>query len=134
MSEIQSGGAEMSSVAEASALLRRVAGPRGAGDSVKALIRRTARRLQWGPSRVKDVWYQDARRIEAYEMDRLRAEAARADIENAVRSVVGLRERLAATDPDFHKPTIDALDSALRAMGADVCPGAIQKAGRKVKR
>lgn len=117
LSEKLSESSEMSSVAEASELLRSVAGPREASDSVKALIRKAATRLRWKTSRTKDIWYGDARRIEAAEMDRLRAEAIRVEIEVARARLMALRNGLAATDPEFHRETIDALERALRGMG-----------------
>lgn len=120
MPKIPSEQSEMSSVSEASSLLRRVAGPRDVEDSVKALIRRAARRLQWGFSRTKDIWYGNARRIDAAEMDRLRGEAARAEAEHLRARLVALRNGLAATDPELHRETIDALERALRAMGDPV--------------
>lgn len=127
MSEFLSGNGEMSSVAEASILLKQVAGRRAASDSVKALIHRAARRLHWKQSRTKDIWYEDARRIDSFEMDTLRAEAARVEIEEARTRLLALRNGLAATDPDFHRDTIDALERALRGMGCAVGPVAFQE-------
>lgn len=122
MCEQRSERSDMSSVVEASVLVRRVAGPREADDSVKALIRRAARRMQWKFSRTKDIWYRDARRIDAEEMDRLRERAARIEADVACARVLALRDALAATDARFHEPTIRALDSALREMGRPVGP------------
>lgn len=110
----------MSSAYEAAELIQRIAEPRPVGDSVKAAIGRAAGRLGWPYSRTKDVWYQDARRIDAEELDALRRKDAQLDWERAVESVVGLRERLAATDADFHRETIGSLDRALRSMGAEI--------------
>lgn len=120
MSEILSEGSEMSSAAEASTLLRVVAGPREASDKIKSLIRRAARRLHWSPSRTKDVWYQDARRIDATEMDQLRDVAVQVEIETTKQRLLAMRNGLAATDPQFHRETIDALERALRGMGCEV--------------
>ena len=120
MSDFASEKSEMSSVAEASTLVRRVAEPRPVGDKVKAAIVRAARRLGFPVSRTKDLWYGDARRIDAHEMDALRERAARAEARLAITNLLALRERLAAADADFHRPTLAALDDALRAMGADV--------------
>jgi len=127
MSEFASEQSEMSSLAEASALVRRVAEPRPAGDKVKAAIVRAARRLGFPVSRTKDLWYRDARRIDAHEMDRLRERAARVEARLAVASLLALRGRLAAADADFHRPTLAALDDALRAMGADVGAVAVRE-------
>ena len=53
------------------ALVRRCAEPRPAGDQVKAAILRSSRRLGLPFNRTKDIWYGDARRIDATGMDRL---------------------------------------------------------------
>jgi hypothetical protein len=120
MSEILSEDSKMSSVDEASTLLRRVAGPRDAGDSVKVLIWRAARRLHWGPSRTKDVWYRNARRIDADEMDRLRNEAAKVKAEGLKSQLLEMRDGLAATNAEVHRPAIDTLERSLRELGCEV--------------
>jgi hypothetical protein len=68
------------SIIEAQSLVRRCAEPRPAGDGVKAAIRRASMRLDLPFTRTRDIWYGDARRIEAGEMDRLRREALNADL------------------------------------------------------
>jgi hypothetical protein len=123
----QSENAAMSSVAEASELLRHVAGPREADDSVKALVRRASHRLRWSFSRTRDIWYRNARRIDAAEMDKLRAEARRVEIEIMRARLLVLRNSLASTDPQFHCETIDALERALRDMGCQVGAVAFRK-------
>ncbi len=110
----------MSALSEASNLVQRVAGPREVSDSIKKAIGRAAERLGFGYSRTKDIWYLDARTIHAHEMDRLRAEAARVEIEAAIAAVLALRQGLAKTDPVLHGQAIDALDSALCSLGAPV--------------
>lgn len=122
MSEVQSERSEMSSVSEASSLVRRVAEPRDVGDSVKAAIVRAARRLGFPFSRTKDLWYGDARRIDAAEMDRLRDLAAKREAALLRDKILAARNLLAAGDAEFHRPQIDALEFALRRMGADVVP------------
>jgi hypothetical protein len=69
-----------SSIEEAQTLVRRCAEPRPAGDQVKAAIRRASRRLEIPFSRTRDIWYGDARRIDAEEMDRLRHGAEKAEL------------------------------------------------------
>ena len=110
----------MSSVVEASELLRRVAGPRVADDKIKTLIRRAARRLGWGHSRTKDVWYRNARRIDAQEIDQLRDLVARGEASRLRAQLVAMRDGLAAVDAEFHRPTIDAIERSLGAMGGPV--------------
>lgn len=120
MSDKRLGSSDMSSVAEASILVRRLAEPRPAGDKVKAAIVRAARRCGLTYVRTREIWYENARRIEAREMDELRRRAERAEVELAIANLVALRRSLATTDSDFHRPQIAALDDALRAMGANV--------------
>jgi CHAD domain-containing protein len=59
---------------EASALLRQIAGNRGAGESMKAVLRRVASELSdWTYSRVRAVWYSDPRaRVRSAEIEQLR--------------------------------------------------------------
>src|ERR1700722_8847525 len=115
------------SVSEASVLIRQVAEPRPGGDSVKAAIRRAARRLGFEHSRAKDIWYANARRINAEEIDALRRATSRRNQEEVVRAeaivaidrLVALPEPLASTDKDFHRETLAQIDDVLRAMGRD---------------
>jgi hypothetical protein len=54
---------------EAAKLVRLVAEPRGMGDTITRCIERAARRLGWSYRRTEDIWRQEARRIEAFELD-----------------------------------------------------------------
>src|SRR6202162_1845125 len=76
-----------SSIDEAQTLVRRCAEPRPAGDQVKAAVRRASQRLNIPFSRVRDIWYGDARRIDAEEMDRLRQGAEKAELAQAVAAI-----------------------------------------------
>ncbi|MEI9804144.1 MAG: hypothetical protein WDN48_06310 [Pseudolabrys sp.] len=58
---------------EALALVKRVAGVIRENESIKARINRTAELLGWDVRRTEDIWRGEARRIESYEMDQLRA-------------------------------------------------------------
>jgi ubiquinone biosynthesis protein UbiJ len=81
---------------EASRLVREWAGPRLLGDTAKALIRRAARRLGFTFCRTKALYYREARRIGAEEMDALRRreKAAYADSElGAIRRRIARLER-----------------------------------------
>jgi hypothetical protein len=109
---------------EASVLVRRVAEPRTVGDSVKSAISRAARRLGWRFSRTKDIWYASARRIDAAELDALRL--ANAEVEEAARRILALRDALIAKDAAFHCDDIRALERALRGMGRDVVAGSFR--------
>jgi hypothetical protein len=109
----------MNPTVEASHLIRFAADPRPSGDSVKGAITRAARRLGIGYERAKSLWYAEARRVDASEMDRLRAVAAerqRKQEEAAVhahRQLVDrisiIEARLAQIDPDFHSEAAAAL-------------------------
>jgi hypothetical protein len=120
---------DMSAIVEASILIRQVAEPRPVGDSVKAAIVRASRRLGFGFSRTKTIWYGEAFRINAEEMDVLRKAAKRRHVEQIARAeasvvldrMVALRAAMATADADFHKPLLDALDESIRAMGGSVC-------------
>ena len=100
-SEILSENSEMSSVVEATTLIRRAAEPRPVGDSVKGAIRRAAYRIGFSFTRTKDIWYGDARRIDAEEMDALRKLAAR---------YAAIAETLRHQDEDFYRTQADALE------------------------
>jgi hypothetical protein len=73
-----------SALEEARFLVRKCAEPRPAADTVKAAIRRSSQRLQLSFTRIKDIWYGDARRIDAREMDRLRRVADETEIAQAM--------------------------------------------------
>ena len=72
-----------SSIDEARALIRQCAEPRKVGELVKEAIFRTSRRLGMPVSRARDIWYGDAKRIDADEMDRLRRGAKEAELAQA---------------------------------------------------
>jgi hypothetical protein len=104
-----------SSIDEAQTLVRRCAEPRPAADSVKAAIRRTSQRLDIPFSRVRDIWYGDARRIDAEEMDMLRQEAEKAELAQAVAAIETLRNKVLASPSSASQQLITSLDAALLA-------------------
>jgi hypothetical protein len=108
MSEYLSEKSEMSSVTEAATLIRKAAEPRPIGDSVKAAIRRAAQRLGFSFSRSKDIWYGDARRIDADEMDALRSLATR---------YANIAATLRHQDEDFYRTQADALEYFANRIG-----------------
>ena len=65
----------MSSAVEMTTLLKMVAAPAEPGESVKMVIGRASRRLGWPWGRTKRLYYGEARRIDAEEMDLARADA-----------------------------------------------------------
>lgn len=95
----------MSTLVEAQSLVRRLAEPCTAGDSVKAQILRASRRAGFGFNRVRSLWYGDERcSVSAIEMDKLRRAA-------------GARGK-----PDVHRDElvirVEALEQQLRALAA----------------
>jgi hypothetical protein len=105
-----------SSIDEAKILVRRCAEPRPAGDQVKAAVRRASQRLGIPFSRVRDIWYGEARRIDADEMDKLRQEADKAELARAVAAIEFLKNKAAA--PASHQ-VITNLHTALLAFQRD---------------
>ena len=109
------------SLDDAADLIRKVAGPRQADESLKSVLRRVGRRLSgWSQNRVRDVWRRDRRvRIRAEEVDQLRAivdqdtgQKVNQDELAYLRTTV---ERLASyiplldrIDAEFHGPQISA--------------------------
>jgi hypothetical protein len=109
-----------SSIEEAQALIRRCAEPHPAADSVKAAIRRASQRLDLPFSRTRDLWYGDARRIDAHEMDRLRQAAFRTEFTNAIADIETLRNQMVASPSEAARQVAAGLDAALCALGRNV--------------
>jgi transposase-like protein len=120
LSEKSSEPFKMSAVLEAQTLVRTIAEPRAVGDSVKVSISKAARRLGFTFSRAKDIWYGDARRIDAAEIDKLRALAKQSRVVAARKSVLELRNSLACSDEGGDSELAASLDYALRQLGAEV--------------
>ena len=108
-----------SSIDEAQILVRRCAEPRPAGDQVKAAVRRASQRLDIPFSRVRDIWYGDARRINADEMDQLRREAEKAELAQAVAAIEFLRNKILASPSSASHQVITSLHAALLAFQCD---------------
>src|ERR1700759_2607845 len=105
-----------SSLEEAGFLVRKCAEPCPAGDTVKAAIRRASQRLQLSFTRIKDIWYGDARRIDANEMDRLRQIADEAELAQAVAGIrFAIKKIEASSSPDAAR-LIGGLAAALDAL------------------
>lgn len=126
MSEKVSEKSEMSDCATASSLMQELA-PTG---TAKERIGVAATRLRWSWSRAKDIWYGDARRIDAHEMDALRAAVRKREMKEASREYRELTariERLETALAVVH-PTLDrdALDAVLQAVRG---PGGVDRAG-----
>jgi hypothetical protein len=108
-----------SSIDEAQILVRRCAEPRPAGDQVKAAVRRASQRLGIPFSRVRDIWYGEARRIDASEMDKLRREAEKAELAQAVAAIEFLRNKILASPSSAPHQVITSLHAALLACHRD---------------
>jgi diadenosine tetraphosphate (Ap4A) HIT family hydrolase len=132
-SEHRSNSAEiidMTAVAEAAKLLREVAAPVPAGDSVKAAIGRAASRVgkhiaphfapRWHAGRAEDIWRGEARGVWAEEMDAIRRAADAKSAEEARSELAELDARLArleallVQDEDFNRPQVDAWRASSR--------------------
>jgi hypothetical protein len=139
MSEQRSKEAEMSSVAEMSLLVREVADFAAPSPNWKDRVNAASRILKLPFGRVKSLYYGDARRVEAEEMDRARAaarelrERQRVERENAhlawLSSELG---RLRETGEEFHGPHIDALERVLRGTRGDRSSLALREAAEAV--
>lgn len=100
-----------SAIDEARALVRRCAEPRPAGDLIKVAIFRASQRLNIPATRVKDIWYGDAKRIDAEEMDQLRHAAKEAELAQAIAAIELLRSK-------FLMPPSLASDDAITSLHA----------------
>ena len=116
----------MNAVSEASIRLRRIAEPRPVGDTVKEAINRSARRVSkflrqagfspMSATRAEDLWRQEARRVDAEEMDAIRAADAAAErvIEEARNALaehdarIARLEALLVQDEEFHRDQVAA--------------------------
>ena len=102
-----------SAIDEARTLVQRCAEPRPAGDLVKVAIFRASQRLNIPASRVKDIWYGDARRIDAEEMDQLRRAAKEAELAQAIAAIELLRSKFLASPSLASDDAIASLHAAL---------------------
>jgi hypothetical protein len=108
-----------SPIDEARNLVHRCAEPRPVGDSVKAAILRASRRLGLSFNRTKDIWYGNARRIDAGEMDRLRQVAEQTEVANAVTCIELVRRKMLASGSVPSREVAAALAAALYALAAE---------------
>ena len=122
---------DTNSIEEAQTLVRRCAEPRPAGDKVKAAVVRASRRLGFSFSRTKDIWYRDARRIGATEMDQLRRTADAIAIQQSIVSIHTLRNRLIASRSPDSCRIVKAIDDTLSALSRETeGPNEIERPSR----
>jgi hypothetical protein len=101
----------------AAALAKRCSQPCPPGDQVKAAIGRAADRTGLPISRTRDIWYGDARRIEAWEMERLVAAADAAEVDTAVAGIEAARRCLQALPSSLSGEAIASLDRTISILG-----------------
>lgn len=119
---------KMSDVCLAADLVRQVE-PRE-HRSVKEWIGVTARRLGWPYSRTKAVWYGDARRIDAGEMEALKAAQKHVEIrklgheyEDITSRIERLQAALAVVSEEIRRGDFAALEQTLSERRSMVPPG-----------
>lgn len=125
ISDFSSEVSDSGSNEEAMRLLKLAGGHKRPGEGIKTAIATAALAAGFTFTRARDIWYGDAKRIDAKEMDALRrldAErrerqaAAHREKLGAIEQLAALRARLATRDQDFHKPDIQAIDFVLERM------------------
>jgi hypothetical protein len=108
-----------SSADEAQILTRLCAEPRPAGDHVKAAVLRASRRLGFSFNRTRDIWYRNAKRIDAEEMDCLRQTAEKVELMQAVASIELLKSKILASRSAVSREIAASLAAAVQALGSD---------------
>jgi sirohydrochlorin ferrochelatase len=100
--------------------LRLIAEPVHAGESIKALIAKAARRVGFEYWRTHDLWYGRARRIDVAELEAVRARVRAKEEAQANAEIAELRARLqrlesalAVADADFFGPAREALRGSM---------------------
>jgi hypothetical protein len=97
---------------EISILLRRLADPVVAGESVKACIRRASMRAGLPQGQVKRLWYREWSTIPAYVADQIREKARHHD-RSLKRTIIEAISIMQTTDPDFYREVIEAAGAVL---------------------
>lgn len=97
---------------EIAKLLRRLADPVVAGESVKACIRRASTRAGIPYGQTKRLWYREWSAIPAFVADQIRERTAAHD-RNLKASMVEAIAAMQSTDPDFYRAAIEALGEVL---------------------
>lgn len=97
---------------EISNLLRALADPVTAGESVKACIRRASMRAGLPYGQTKRLWYRERTNIPAHVADAIRERAGQHE-RRLKRSVVEAISVMQTTDPDFYRDVIEAAGAVL---------------------
>jgi hypothetical protein len=90
--------------------MRRTASRRGPGEGSRPPRFATAGHTIFS---VRDIWYGDARRIDADEMDKLRQEAEKAELAQAVAAIEFLKNKILASPSSAPHQVITSLRAAL---------------------
>lgn len=117
----------MSAAVEAATLIRELAEPRPVGDTVKAALRRAARLVDFSPSRAKAIWYGEARRINAEEIDVLRAAHSRRL--QQIGKLVAIRSAVATEGSSLDRESVSRFVDMVRRMGAEDSAGDFRETG-----
>jgi len=104
------------------AALKQLSEPWRCGDRVKSAIDRAAKEAGIPYARAREIWYGNARRIEAHELEKIqqalhrkRNKVAKNELLELKARIARLESLLSSTDPDFHSEALAALrDCALR--------------------
>lgn len=107
---------------EIATLLRRLADPVVAGESVKACIRRASMRAGIPYGQTKRLWYREWSSIPAFVADQIRERAAAHD-KRLKASMVEALSAMQTSDPDFYRSAIEALGAVLLPNGNASGPG-----------
>jgi len=97
---------------EIARLLRRLADPVVAGESVKACIRRASTRAGLSYGQTKRCWYKEMRNIPAHVADEIRERAAAHDRrlqQAAFQAIIALQD----SDPDYYRECIEKVGDIL---------------------
>jgi hypothetical protein len=115
---------------EAEQMLQALAEPGVEGESKKQKIERVARLLGFTYWRAFDVWYGKARRIEDHEyaalneaLDKKKSRDIRNELHDLRLRLARLESVLTTQDPEFHRPTLDALGEQVRRHGGSLGKG-----------
>lgn len=118
----------ISMLSQASIMLREIAEPRPIGDTIKSAITRAARAVSAHASepmtyaRAENVWRGEARRIDAAEMDAIRAahEARQRTLRSEIQQAQALASQLEGLAASIVAPSAGTPDGEIRAASVDL--------------
>ena len=129
MGEFRSEGGKLSSLAEMQSLVHQAADFTAPSGNWKDRVQAAARALGFGWSRTKDFYYQDARRIDAEEMDharqvveKLKADQRRRDTARHLAWLRSIHAGATEAGSDMDRADLAAVERVLARIGALDCP------------